>query len=70
MNTLRNDAVAAVALAVALTAALPAASVRAQAWPNKPLSLVVAFSAGGPTDTLARITAERLRRSLGPDGGG
>ena len=36
-----------------------------QAWPSRPLSLVVAFSAGGPTDTLARITAERMRRSLG-----
>jgi len=37
----------------------------AQSFPTKPLSLVVSYSAGGPTDTLARIIAERLRRSLG-----
>jgi tripartite-type tricarboxylate transporter receptor subunit TctC len=38
---------------------------RAQSFPTKPLSLVVSYSAGGPTDTLARIIAERMRRSLG-----
>jgi tripartite-type tricarboxylate transporter receptor subunit TctC len=37
----------------------------AQAWPAKPLSLVVPFAAGGTTDTLARIIAERMRKSLG-----
>jgi tripartite-type tricarboxylate transporter receptor subunit TctC len=42
-----------------------AVAAHAQAYPAKPVSLVVAFSAGGPTDTLARIAAERLRRSLG-----
>lgn len=51
------------AAALGVAAAAPAA--RAQSWPSKPLSLVVAFSAGGPTDTLARITAERMRRALG-----
>jgi tripartite-type tricarboxylate transporter receptor subunit TctC len=61
MNTPRH----AVAAALALSAALAATASFAQAWPAKPLSLVVAFSAGGPTDTLARITAERMRRSLG-----
>jgi tripartite-type tricarboxylate transporter receptor subunit TctC len=46
-------------------AGLAAPMAQAQAWPARQLSLVVAFSAGGPTDTLARITAERMRRSLG-----
>ncbi len=55
----------ALATTFALSAALAAPALFAQTWPNKPLSLVVAFSAGGPTDTLARITAERMRRSLG-----
>jgi tripartite-type tricarboxylate transporter receptor subunit TctC len=36
----------------------------AQAFPNRPIALVVPFSAGGPTDTLARILAERMGRSL------
>ena len=37
----------------------------AQSFPSRTLSLVVAFSAGGPTDTLARIVAERMTRALG-----
>jgi len=42
-----------------------ASSVSAQPWPSKPISLVVPFSAGGPTDTLARIMSEPLRKFLG-----
>ena len=30
------------------------------AWPNRPVHMVVPFAAGGPTDTYARIVAERL----------
>ena len=37
----------------------------AQPWPSKTISVVVPFSAGGPTDTLARIMSEPLRRFLG-----
>lgn len=37
----------------------------AQPWPSKPISIVVPFSAGGPTDTLARIMTEPMRRFLG-----
>jgi tripartite-type tricarboxylate transporter receptor subunit TctC len=37
----------------------------AQPWPEKSISIVVPFSAGGPTDTLARIMSEPLRRFLG-----
>src|SRR5262245_55834521 len=37
----------------------------AQSFPTKPVTIVVPFSAGGPTDTIARIMAERMTRSLG-----
>ena len=37
----------------------------AQTYPAKPITIVVPFSAGGPTDTLARILGERMRKSLG-----
>lgn len=36
-----------------------------QAFPTRQITLIVPFSAGGPTDTLARIIAERMSRSLG-----
>ena len=37
----------------------------AQSYPSKPITVVVPFSAGGPTDTLARIMGERMRKTLG-----
>src|SRR5262249_26671392 len=42
-----------------------ASTVVAQNYPTRPLSIVVPFPAGGPTDTIARIMAERMTRSLG-----
>ena len=47
--------------------ALPAVSrfAWAQAYPARPVTMVVPFAAGGPTDTIARIIAERMRASLG-----
>jgi tripartite-type tricarboxylate transporter receptor subunit TctC len=39
--------------------------VRAQSYPDRPITLVVPFPAGGPTDVIARIFAERLRQALG-----
>jgi tripartite-type tricarboxylate transporter receptor subunit TctC len=44
-------------------AACPAAI--AQTYPARPVTIVVPFSAGGPTDTLARIMSERMRKALG-----
>ena len=51
----------------AVAAALPAAAqnARAQAYPARPLTMVVPFAAGGPTDTIARIMGERMRATLG-----
>jgi len=42
-----------------------AAGVQAQAFPARPVSLVVAFAAGGPTDSIARIVAARMTGALG-----
>ena len=50
-------------LALAVTMASGAAM--AQAWPSKPISLIVPFPAGGTTDVLARALAEKLQQSLG-----
>jgi tripartite-type tricarboxylate transporter receptor subunit TctC len=37
----------------------------AEAFPSRPITMVVPFGAGGPTDALARIVAERMRVALG-----
>lgn len=37
----------------------------AQVYPSRPITVVVPFAAGGPTDTLARTLAEQMRASLG-----
>src|SRR5712691_4858531 len=39
--------------------------VHAQAYPNRPIKVVVPFPAGGPTDGMARIVSERLGTVLG-----
>lgn len=50
--------------AAAAALALPAA-LRAETWPTRPLTLVVPFPAGGPTDIVGRIVAEALAAALG-----
>ena len=42
-----------------------AAQAQAQAFPTKPVTIIVPFSAGGPLDTLCRILAEPMTASLG-----
>ncbi len=51
-------------LALALTAAVSVGA-QAQAYPNKPITFVVPFAAGGPTDLVARQLAEAMRKPLG-----
>ena len=45
--------------------ALPAFAVNAAGFPEKPISVVVPFAAGGPTDVLTRVIVERMARELG-----
>lgn len=52
-------------LVAAAMMALMATSAGAQAWPNKTVRIVVGFSAGGPTDVMARAFAEHASRVLG-----
>ncbi|MDB5370914.1 MAG: hypothetical protein JWP20_2472 [Roseomonas sp.] len=50
----------------ALSLAPFAAPARAQeAFPNRPITIVVPFAAGGPTDTVTRLVAEVMGRDLG-----
>ncbi len=52
--------------AVVLSIALGAANGHAQDdYPSRPITMVVPFSAGGPTDTVARLLAEPMSRKLG-----
>jgi tripartite-type tricarboxylate transporter receptor subunit TctC len=48
-------------------AALPAVShiARAQTYPTRPITMIVPYPAGGPTDVLGRVIAERMSVSLG-----
>ena len=39
--------------------------VRAETYPSKPVTLIVPFPAGGPTDTIARIMGEHMSKTLG-----
>jgi tripartite-type tricarboxylate transporter receptor subunit TctC len=50
---------------VACAAAVVAASVAAQAFPTRTVTIVVPFTAGGPTDTVARSLAQAMTKPLG-----
>jgi tripartite-type tricarboxylate transporter receptor subunit TctC len=52
-----------VVLALATVASIATAT--AQSWPNRPVTLVVPFPAGGGNDALARMVADRMSKTLG-----
>ncbi len=60
-----NTRRAVVASLAALGLAALASPVMAQPYPNRAITLIVPFAAGGPSDTLARLTAEHMGRTLG-----
>src|ERR1700735_1308096 len=49
---------------IASAIALPA-TVSAQAYPSRPITIVVPFPAGGSIDAVARVVGERMKASLG-----
>jgi tripartite-type tricarboxylate transporter receptor subunit TctC len=49
--------------ALAVVALAPAAA--AQNYPSRPITIIVPFAAGGPSDALARILGERMKATLG-----
>ncbi len=59
MNSLKS------LLTLAATAVALASAATAQTYPTKSMTLVVPFAAGGPTDLLARIVAEKMSQGLG-----
>jgi tripartite-type tricarboxylate transporter receptor subunit TctC len=54
-------------LAVSSLAALAALSTpaAAQQYPSKPVTIIVPFAAGGPTDVVARLVGQHMSRTLG-----
>jgi tripartite-type tricarboxylate transporter receptor subunit TctC len=48
-----------------LAAVAMAASAAAQNYPSRPITMIVPFAAGGPTDAVAHIMADVMKRSLG-----
>ena len=62
---MHRRAVASLLLASAVAATGGALPAGAQTFPTKQITMVVPFTAGGPTDTLGRILAERMSKVLG-----
>jgi len=51
--------------AAVLAATVPALSVAAEAWPTKPIRMVVSYPAGGVSDNVARALGDKLSAQLG-----
>ena len=59
-------AIVAIGIALGLLSGLAASPAAAQAdYPRRPITLIVPFAAGGPTDVISRIVAENMSRTLG-----
>ncbi|AWN34554.1 tripartite tricarboxylate transporter substrate-binding protein [Methylobacterium radiodurans] len=53
------------AIAIGVLAALTSFGAAADTYPQRPITMIVPFAAGGPTDVVARIVAEPMSRALG-----
>ena len=52
-------------IAAAIVAALAgSAPASAETFPSRPITIIVPFAAGGPTDALARILGDHMRQTL------
>lgn len=65
MFRITRRAALAASVAIGLAAALTGTDANAQTYPSKPITLVVAYPAGGDTDAMARLFAEKLASRLG-----
>src|SRR6266480_2969243 len=63
MNPARREILQLLACAAALPAL--AGSARAQAWPARPVRIIVPFQPGGSTDIFARLAAQKLTEQFG-----
>jgi tripartite-type tricarboxylate transporter receptor subunit TctC len=52
-------------MVLVLAAVAASLGIAASAAPSHPITIIVPFTAGGPSDTLTRIVAERMRAALG-----
>jgi tripartite-type tricarboxylate transporter receptor subunit TctC len=62
MMTLSRRGLAAATFALSALAVAPAL---AQGFPNRPITLIVPFAAGGPSDVIGRLIGEHMGRTLG-----
>jgi tripartite-type tricarboxylate transporter receptor subunit TctC len=49
----------------AVSLALAAAAAAAQAWPSRPITMVMPYAPGGPGDTITRVFAAAMQKTLG-----
>lgn len=62
---MRKTVKALLSLAVSATCLMTGAPALAQAYPSKPIRMIVPFPAGGTTDIVARLVAQRMSESMG-----
>ena len=64
-QVLKSTGLAAISFASAVFGMLASSAASAQTYPTKPVTLVVGFAAGGPTDIVARSLAQSMTKTLG-----
>lgn len=65
MVRLIRGAVSVVSILATIVLALTSGAAKAQAFPSRPLTLLVPFGAGGPADIVSRVTAQEVSKILG-----
>ncbi len=60
-----NKLVRVMMVTLATTLATAGGNVSAQAWPNKPIKIIVPFAPGGSADVFGRVVAQRLQEAFG-----